>query len=72
MAIEKLKINYKTQKKKKPGPMHKLKTKKKRHELKPIRPQIQHTNPEHMYLILNITKTICRENCESSWAQVSL
>jgi hypothetical protein len=26
MLIEKLKINYKAQKKKKPGPVHKLKT----------------------------------------------
>ena len=44
MAIEKLTTRLK---KKKTGPIHKLNTTK-THELKPIRPHIQHTNPEHI------------------------
>jgi hypothetical protein len=47
----------------------------KSHELRLIKPQTQHKNPENMYLkfkILITTNTICGENCESLWVQGSL
>jgi len=34
----------------KPGPIHKLKTIKKNHELRLLRPQTPHKSPEHTYL----------------------
>jgi len=38
-----------------------------------VRPQTQHQNPEHMYFrVLNITYTICGENCEYAQVKVSL
>ena len=72
MPTEKLKINDRTQKKNldqstrwKP---------KNSHELRLIRPETRHKNPEHLRLkIRNISNTICEENCESSsWVQASL
>jgi hypothetical protein len=48
MATEKLKITYKAQNKTWNNPH--IKNHKKGYELTLIRPQTQHTNPEHMYL----------------------
>jgi len=56
----------------KPGPIHRLKTIKKSHELRLIRPKTPHKTPEHIIKILNTTNTICGENQESSLVQVSL
>jgi len=50
MAIENLNINYKTQNK--AWTNSHIKNHKKSHELKLIRPQTQHKNPEHVFKFL--------------------
>jgi hypothetical protein len=61
MAIENLNINYKTQNKVYTNPH--IKNHKKSHELKLIRPQTQHRNPEPVF------KFLTAQNCESSLVQ---
>jgi len=56
MATEKLKISYKLKNKTWTNPQ--IKNHKKGHELRLIRPQTEHKNPEHIFKILNITDTI--------------
>ena len=58
MAIEKLTTRLKNKTSTKPQIKHN-----KNHNLRRIRPQTQHNNPEHIFKILNTTTTICGENC---------
>jgi len=68
MAIGKFKIYYKPQTYTWINPQ--IKTHKKSYELRLIRPQTLHKNPEHnVFKIFNIH--ICGENCEISWVQVN-
>ena len=53
-----------------PGPTHKLKTIKKEQWTQTDQPQTPHRNPEH--IIFRILNTICGENRDSLWVQVSL